>query len=123
MAALRPIKARGGPAWQPVLVKRGTNERENPMTTRPMTTRRFTILAAAACAATFLAAPAFAQRGPGQGPVAQHCNDDIVALCPGATHRPQNRAADARACLQRNIDKVSPACRQALQTTRGGRRR
>lgn len=118
MAALRPIKARGGAAWQGAGVKRGMNDNRR----NPMLTRRFALLAATACAATFLAAPALAQRGPGQGPVAQHCNDDIVALCPGATHRPQNRANDARACLERNVGKVSPACRQALQTTGRGRR-
>ncbi|MBL8589032.1 MAG: hypothetical protein JNK46_10935 [Methylobacteriaceae bacterium] len=72
---------------------------------------------------TLAAGVAYAQRGPAKGPVALHCNNDIVALCPGATHTPQSRRrGDARACLERNIAKVSPACRTALQTTGRGRR-
>jgi hypothetical protein len=56
---------------------------------------------------------------PGMGPVALHCNDDAATLCAGKTH--QNR--EVRTCLEQNIAKVSPACRNALNSTGPGHRR
>lgn len=55
--------------------------------------------------------------GPGQGPVALKCNDDIAKLCPGKQHG----TGEARACLTANKEKVSAACREALETTGPGK--
>lgn len=55
--------------------------------------------------------------GPGQGPVALKCNDDIAKLCPGKQHG----SGEARACLTANKAKVSAACREALETTGPGK--
>jgi hypothetical protein len=59
------------------------------------------------------AAPTFAQSGP----VAIACKDDIHKLCAGKEHG----QGEVRACLEANKEKVSPACREALETTGGGR--
>ena len=55
---------------------------------------------------------AFAQSGP----VATSCADDIAKLCAGKPHD-----GSVRICLEQNYDKVSAACKTALDTTGGGR--
>jgi len=52
------------------------------------------------------------------GPVATACKDDIAKLCAGKAHD-----GEARICLETNYDKVSAACKRALDTTGGGRGR
>lgn len=74
---------------------------------------RITSRLAIAAAAAALATPALAQ----QGPVATACKDDIAKLCAGKSH--QNR--EVRSCLEASKDKVSAACKTALDTTGGGR--
>lgn len=59
------------------------------------------------------AAPTFAQSGP----VAIACKNDIPQHCSGKEHG----QGKVRACLEANKDKVSTACREALETTGGGR--
>lgn len=50
------------------------------------------------------------------GPVATGCKDDIAKLCAGKAHD-----GEVRICLETNYDKVSAACKKALDTTGGGR--
>lgn len=60
--------------------------------------------------------PALAQTGP----VGSQCAADIQQFCAGKKHG----SGDVRACLEANRDKVSVACKGALDTTgpgRGGR--
>jgi hypothetical protein len=66
-------------------------------------------------AAAMLASPplALAQRGP----VASACASDIENYCKGLPH--VNRKV--RHCLEQNKDKVSAPCKQALDSTGGGR--
>lgn len=71
-----------------------------------------TIVAAILSTMTFAAA-ASAQHGP----VATACADDIPKFCAGKEHG----QGEIRACLEANKDKVSAACRSALENTRGGR--
>lgn len=78
----------------------------------------------AAVLATTLAAPtvSFAQqpdRGPGQGPVASECKDDIAKFCAGKAHE----GREVRTCLEGKKAEVSAACRKALETTGGGQGR
>jgi hypothetical protein len=73
------------------------------------------LLIAAAVLATF-ASPGLAQ-GTGAGPVGQQCSKDIKTFCAGLRHG----SAEIRACLEANRQKVSPACRRALDGTGGGR--
>jgi len=68
---------------------------------------------ALAIAAIAFAAPAAAQTGP----VATACKDDIAQYCAGKPHR-----GETRACLEANKDKVSPACKSALESTGHGKR-
>ncbi len=56
-------------------------------------------------------------QGPGQGPVAASCGDEIAKLCAGKEHG----GGAVRACLEANKDKVSAACKAALDTTGPGR--
>lgn len=56
-----------------------------------------------------LATGAWAQ----QGPVATACKDDIPKFCAGKEHG----QGEVRACLEANKDKVSAACKAALETT------
>jgi hypothetical protein len=51
-----------------------------------------------------------------QGPVATACKDDIAKLCAGKSHD-----GDIRACLEAAKAKVSATCRNALDTTGGGK--
>lgn len=53
------------------------------------------------------------------GPVATACKDDIPKYCAGKKHGPP--ADEVRVCLEANKDKVSAACKEALEST-GGRR-
>lgn len=53
----------------------------------------------------------------GKGPVAQSCGDEITKLCAGKEHG----GGAVRACLEANKDKVSAACKAALDTTGPGR--
>lgn len=66
-----------------------------------------------------LAGVASAQgQGPvGQGPVAQSCGDDIAKFCAGKAHG----GGVVRSCLEANKDKVSAACKTALDSTGPGR--
>jgi hypothetical protein len=52
-----------------------------------------------------------------KGPVATACKDEIPKLCAGKEHG----HGEVRACLEANKDKVSAACKTALETTGGGR--
>lgn len=70
--------------------------------------KRFAMIAAAATFATAATAQ--------QGPVATSCADDIAKLCAGRPHD-----GSVRVCLEENYDKVSAACKTALDTTGGGR--
>jgi hypothetical protein len=72
-----------------------------------------------ALAAASFATDAAAQRGTGSGPVAAACQDEIAKYCSDKSHG--NRGV--RTCLEKNQDKVSEACRTALETTGGGRGR
>jgi hypothetical protein len=71
----------------------------------------------ACLAAAFFTTAAAAQGGTGSGPVAAACQADIAKYCAGKEHG--NRAV--RTCLEENRDKVTEACRTALDTTGGGR--
>jgi cysteine rich repeat protein len=69
-------------------------------------------------AATLLISIACAATGAAQhGPVASACKDDIPKLCPGLEHG----QGEIRGCLEANKDKVSEACKTALDNTRAGR--
>jgi hypothetical protein len=70
-------------------------------------------LAITASVFTALATGALAQ----QGPVAAACADDIPKYCADKEHG----QGEVRACLEVNKDKVSAACKTALETTGGGR--
>jgi hypothetical protein len=59
-----------------------------------------------------LTTPAFGQGGP----VATSCANDISRLCAGKPHD-----GSVRICLETNYAKVSSACKNALDTTGGGR--
>jgi hypothetical protein len=85
-----------------------------------MSTKRAYLFAVIAASALALAGTAIAQQGrsqPGQGPVAANCAEDIATYCPNTQHGDRS----ARSCLERNRSKVSAACRNALDTTGGGR--
>ncbi|MBB4196669.1 hypothetical protein CCR94_21945 [Rhodoblastus sphagnicola] len=73
----------------------------------------------AVIAAAMLASPtlAQAQAQAQRGPVAAACASDIEQYCKGLPH--VNRAV--RICLEKNKDNVAAACRQALESTGGGR--
>lgn len=72
----------------------------------------FTKLAAIAFAGAALATGALAQGGP----VATDCANDIAKLCSGKPHD-----GSVRICLETNYAKVSAACKNALDSTGGGR--
>lgn len=76
-----------------------------------MRTNKTLVLASAISAA--LATGSWAQ----QGPVATACKDDIPKFCAGKEHG----QGEVRGCLEANKDKVSQACKTALETTGGGR--
>jgi hypothetical protein len=56
---------------------------------------------------------------PGMGPVAEKCGDDLANFCPGIEHG----AGASRGCLEKNITKVSAACKTALDSTGRGHRK
>jgi hypothetical protein len=68
-----------------------------------------------AAAGTIAVAGASAQTGP----VAQACNDDAAEYCADKSHG----GGELRACLEENIDKVTEACKTALETTAAARGR
>ncbi|MEQ1715359.1 MAG: cysteine rich repeat-containing protein [Hyphomicrobium sp.] len=70
-------------------------------------------LATVLLASTVLTAGVSAQ----QGPVATACKDDISKHCAGKEHG----QGEVRACLEANKDKVSAACKTALDTTGPGK--
>lgn len=72
------------------------------------------VTAALALAVAASTAVASAQTGP----VATACKDDIAKLCAGKPHD-----GNVRICLETNYDKVTAACKTALDTTGGGRGR
>ena len=74
---------------------------------------KISLLALIAAAMLASAPMAWAQRGP----VAAACASDIEQYCKGMPH--VNRAV--RHCLEKNKDNVAAACRQALESTGGGR--
>jgi hypothetical protein len=53
------------------------------------------------------------------GPVSTACKDDIPKYCAGKKHGPPSD--EVRVCLEANKDKVSTACKQALETAGGPR--
>lgn len=69
-------------------------------------------IAALTLATAALATTAVAQSGP----VATACKDDIAKVCAGKPHD-----GGVRVCLETNYDKVTAACKTALDTTGGGR--
>ncbi len=52
-----------------------------------------------------------------QGPVASACSDEIKTYCAGKQHARR----EIRMCLEANKDKVSAACKTALETTGPGK--
>ena len=68
-----------------------------------------------AAAGSFAIGAASAQTGP----VMEACNDDIANYCADKVHG----NGEIRDCLEENRDKVSDACKTALDTTGGGRGR
>lgn len=64
-----------------------------------------------AFALVLVAGPAFAV-----GPVHTACKDDIAKLCADAPRK----HGKTRDCLEANKDKVSPACKSALESTPRG---
>ena len=77
------------------------------------------LIIALAAGCLMLAPAALAQQGPGMGPVAAACGDDIAKLCPGKEH---GRGGEVRDCMEANKAKVSAACKKALETTGWGRK-
>ncbi|MCW2285128.1 hypothetical protein M2323_002952 [Rhodoblastus acidophilus] len=73
------------------------------------------IVLMALSAAALIASPPLAQAQ--RGPVASACASDIETYCKGLPH--VNRRV--RECLVQNKDKVSAPCKQALDSTGGGR--
>ena len=73
---------------------------------------KFKIIAAVALVTVALTGAANAQSGP----VSTACEGDIAKFCAGKGHG--NR--QTRTCLEENKDKVSSACKTALETTGGG---
>jgi|CXWK01.1.fsa_nt_gi hypothetical protein len=71
------------------------------------------ILALGLVAAALAVTPVAAQ----QGPVAQSCGPEMEKFCAGKKHG----QGEMRACLEANKDKVSDACRHALDTTGPGK--
>jgi hypothetical protein len=57
-------------------------------------------------------------QGMGTGPVAKQCASDIQKFCADKQHG----HGEVRACLESKKDKVTAACKEALETTGGGRR-
>jgi hypothetical protein len=56
-------------------------------------------------------------QGMGTGPVAKQCASNIQKFCADMQHG----HGEVRACLESKKDKVTPACKEALETTGGGR--
>jgi hypothetical protein len=56
-------------------------------------------------------------QGMGTGPVAKQCASDIQKFCADKQHG----HGEVRACLESKKDTVTPACKEALETTGGGR--
>lgn len=56
--------------------------------------------------------------GPGRGPVAQNCADEITKLCAGKKHG----HGEIRGCLEAHKSQVSDKCKHALDTTGWGRK-
>lgn len=52
-----------------------------------------------------------------QGPVAAACEAELASLCAGKPHQ----GGEARSCLESNRDKLSDACRKALDSTGPGK--
>lgn len=75
------------------------------------------LVAAAAMTTLAFATPALAQAGPGAGPVAVACKDDIAKHCAGKEHG----AGDVRKCLEAKKAEVSGPCKTALDTTGPGK--
>lgn len=73
-------------------------------------------LAAATCLAVAALTTSAAAQGQGQGPVATACKDEIATFCAGLEHG----QGAVRKCLESNKEKVSPACKTALETTGPG---
>ena len=71
-----------------------------------------------ALGAALMMAPCGVALAQPAGPVATACKDDIAKLCANLPHN-----GSVRACLTKHESEVSPACKQALNTTGGGRMR
>ena len=74
------------------------------------------ICAVAAAAGLAMTLPAAAQNGP----VADACAEEIGKLCADKQHGTGHGTGEVRDCLEANKDKVSEACKQALDTTGPG---
>jgi hypothetical protein len=72
-------------------------------------------LVIAVITAIIASAPAVA-KAASKGPVATACKSEIEQLCAGKSHN-----GEIRACLESNKDKVSPECKNALESTGGGK--
>ncbi len=59
-----------------------------------------------------------ANHGPGRGPVALNCADEITKLCAGKKHM----HGEIRSCLEAHKAQVSDKCKHALETTGWGRK-
>lgn len=71
------------------------------------------LMTSAAVALIVSAGAAAAQSGP----VSSACKDDLAKYCAGKSHE----SREARSCLEANKDKVSAACKTALEQTGGGK--
>jgi hypothetical protein len=70
-----------------------------------------------AAALSLLAVALSATAGAAQsGPVGRACKPEIASLCAGMPHD-----GSVRVCLETNYERVSAACKRALDTTGGGR--
>jgi hypothetical protein len=69
----------------------------------------------AAVIAAFAVAASAGAAAAQTGPVAEACKEDIAKFCADKKHD-----GEVRACLEAVKDKVSPACKAALETTGGG---
>lgn len=83
--------------------------------------RRNSLISATALAAMIVivsvASPGISVAQPaGPGPVSRVCSSDIQKFCRGLRHG----RAEVRSCLEDNRNRVSPACRRALDATGGG---
>jgi hypothetical protein len=76
----------------------------------------FTVLGIATTIA-LLSSSASTAQSAGAGPVGAQCQADMAKFCAGVRHG----SMEARNCLEANRDKLSSACRRAIDNSGGGR--